>query len=39
VWGPVRCPVGRNPDRFALPRYMIYKNNWDMIRNTIIKVQ
>jgi len=39
VWGPVRCPVGRNPDRFALPRYMIYKGNWDMIRNTIMKVQ
>jgi peptidoglycan/xylan/chitin deacetylase (PgdA/CDA1 family) len=39
VWGPVLCPLERNPDRFALGRYMIYKNNWDMIRNTIFKVQ
>jgi len=39
AWGPVRCPLDRNIDRFALGRYMIYKSNWDMIRNTIIKVQ
>jgi len=39
LWGPVRSPVESNPDRFALGRYMIYKNNWDMIRNTIIKVR
>lgn len=39
VWGPVLCPVGSNPDRLALGRYMIYKNNWEMVRNTIIKIQ
>ncbi len=39
VWGPVLCPLERNPDHLALPRYMIYKNNWEMVRNTIIKMQ
>lgn len=37
VWGAVQSPLSQNPEPFALPRFMIYKNNWEMVRGSIIK--
>ena len=36
-WGPLLYPLRLNADQYKLPRYMIYKNNWGMISNSIIK--
>jgi len=37
MWGSLLSPLDANKDPFALPRYMIYQDNWPMISNTIIK--
>lgn len=36
-WGQVLCPLKFNRDPYELPRYMIYKSNWDMISSAIIR--
>jgi peptidoglycan/xylan/chitin deacetylase (PgdA/CDA1 family) len=36
-WGPLLYPLSLNKDPYELPRYMIYKNNWGMVSNSILK--